>query len=134
MAAPPPAGGLPPASFHALLTNASLWDASVPTYTEIIASVGEDSGHNSAAVRASTLAMSARFPLAFVFVIDGDQDFIYVGHSPTVYPADVRATSPFDDKVTFLIGNQDSDVIPLTVEDSAFSRTAAKYALRPGNR
>ena len=128
MAAPPPAGGPPPASFHALFSEPSLWDSSVPTYTEIIASVGQNSGSNQTAVRASTLAMSSRFPMAYVFVLHGDQDFIYVGHSPTVYPADVRDTCPFDDKVTFLIGNKDTDVIPLTVEDAAFSRTAAKYA------
>ena len=59
------------------------------------------------------------------FQIDVDPGYVYVGHSPSVFPAVPGQTSAFDNKLCVLVGNNLRTSACLVLEDNAFQRTSA---------
>ena len=76
-----------PTLYSALYGDATLWDDPTPDYDAIMAAVGGASTANRDVVRTRLLNLSARSPVVLAFTLTSDLNHIYVGHSPTVFPA-----------------------------------------------
>ena len=60
----------------------------------------------------------------------GDEDHIYIAHTPTLYPMDPLAAAPMDGLVVVvLIGNDPTSCLPVVLPDAAFSHATATYLL-----
>ena len=67
------------------LRDAAHWDVANPNYT----AVNTILGHGATAQPTAMLGLinvSLLSPLAVAFVIEGDEDYIHIGHSPSLYP------------------------------------------------
>ena len=69
--------------------------------------------------------LAQRSPIVVAFVVKGDEDHVHVGHSPTMYPANLTSVSPFDNLVVVLLGNDVNSSTPLALLASSFARLAA---------
>ena len=106
------------------LRDPAHWDAANPDYT----AVNNILGHGATAQPVAMLGLinvSLRSPLAVAFVIEGDEDYIHIGHSPSLYPAEPGSVTPFDNHVVVLVGDAASSSVPVVLPDVAFGRTNA---------
>ena len=56
--------------------------------------------------------------------LDSDPTHVYVCHLPTLVAPDPMQTTPYDNKVLALIGNDLQTAIPVILPDNAFARCA----------
>ena len=89
-----------------------------------------DAPTNRANTQVAIANIAQRTPAVPAFVLDNDQDFIYVGHSPSVYPANPSEPIPFDNHLVVLVGRTDDLVTPVILPAAAFERTGP---IRAGN-
>jgi hypothetical protein len=61
--------------------------------------------------------------LILAFVIEGNKNVVYLGHSPYLYPADVTSPTPMDARIVVLVGNRFNACIPVVLPVDAFGRT-----------
>ena len=64
-------------------------------------------------------------PLVVVFTIQGEENYIHVGHSLSVYPQDLGMPTAFDNKVIALVGNDLASAVPIVFPADSWTRTAA---------
>ena len=86
------------------------------------------SGKNQSDLALSLLRMASTAPLCFVLHIDGDPDYLYVAHSLTDYPSIIGDTSPYDDHVVMLVGNDLTSATPVVLPRSVFQRVHGLHA------
>ena len=82
------------------------------------------------AAPASTLfsdvvATAAHSPTVLAFAIAGDSNHIHVGYAPSLFPGDLAVSTPFDDQVVVLVGDDLTLAVTIALPDNAFTRTAA---------
>ena len=100
MAAPPPV-------FSDLFNDAAKWDEPTPDYDSLILLLGgvASTAHGAPALydRAQTMAglanLARRSPTLIAFCPADDNEYIYVGHSISVYPNDPLNPLGFDSNV-----------------------------------
>ena len=98
------------------------WDDPDPDYLALLANhVGGAAATTAAACSRSILNVAQRSPVALAILISGDINAIHVVHSPTRFPGDPLAPTPYDDKVVVLCGNDLQASVPLVLPDTAFS-------------
>ena len=111
--------------FSTLLGDAAQWDNPDPYYTLLMTKVGHADhadclNSNSSAVL--TVNLAQRSPVAIAFIVEGDDDHVHVGHSPSIYPADPSNASPYDNLVVVLVGDDVNSAIPVVLPAISFAR------------
>ena len=114
MAAPPPV-------FLDLFNDATKWDEPVPNYDALILLLGgvASTAAGAPALYDRTQTMSGlanlarRPPTLIAFCPADDNDYIYVGHSLSVYPSDPLNALGFDGNIITLVGNDPASRIVL---------------------
>ena len=119
-----------PSRYSVLLANAGLWDDPHPDYTLLTAVVGGAAATDQNATAHAFINTGVRSPVAMAFIIDGEADRVYIGHTPTVFPADISNPSGYDGLVTVLVGDDDAAVIPVVLPTAAFGRRTDVRCLR----
>ena len=109
--------------FSALYGDATYWDDPDPDYATLLGTVGGAAGTSWPATRDALMNIAARSPVTLAFVVEGDEDFIYIGHSPSIYPADLLDVTPFDNHMVVLVGNDSAAATPVILPPAAFQRT-----------
>ena len=69
------------------------------------------------------VGLATRTPITVAFVIQGDEDHVYVGHSPSIFPTDPLSTTPFDGRVVLLVGDDIAAAVPMVLPAEHFGRT-----------
>ena len=120
MAAPAPA----PKLFSAITSNAALWSNHAPNYNDVSAQLCHGA-QNQAAVMRGVVGCGSRTPVVIAFQIEGDEDNVYVGHSPQLFHTDPLETTDYDAHIVVMLGNDLDTMTPLVLPDNAFSRITA---------
>ena len=71
------------------LADAARWTVPVPDYVALQGVVGGAAPSNQTACKDAVTAQSTRSPLVILFVVQGDEDHIHIGHSATAFPTDL---------------------------------------------
>ena len=116
--------------FSDLVAAAAKWADPTPSHADLLAAVGAGSAADSTACLRSIINVAARTPTLLCFIIEGDEDHIFVGHSPSIYPADITSPTAFDNLAVVMIGNDLSTCVPAILPTNAFGRTAEIRATR----
>jgi hypothetical protein len=111
-----------------LYNDPTQWIDPTPDAVALQATFGHAAGANRNVCRSATLALAQRSPTVLAFVIDGDDDHIYVGHSPTPFQSDPLTVSPYDGSVIVLLGDDINAATPIALPTDAFSRSAMAFA------
>ena len=83
-----------PSAAHALFADAALWDHD-PDCVAIAAIVG-DSNEDRANTQRAVVNLAKRTPVALAFQLDSDTNSVCVGHSPTIFVADILQDESLD--------------------------------------
>ena len=111
-------------SVSAYLAEASHWENHNPDYTPVVDLVGAPSANNHSQVATTILGLAARTPTVLLFQIAGEDDYVYIGHTPTRFPEDpLDNANPFNDKVVVLVGDDLASAVPVVLPVAAFQRT-----------
>ena len=124
MAAPPPL-------FSTLYDDPTKWDEPTPDYGALIALMGGVAGtaHGAPALfdRNQTMTgltnLASRSPTLVAFCPADDNDYIYVGHTLSMYPTDPLAPLAFDGHVIAIVGDDPNSCQPVALPPNAFART-----------
>jgi hypothetical protein len=111
-----------------LYDDATQWIDPTPDPIALQTAFGHLAAANRNACRSATLALAQRSPTVLAFMIDGDDDHIYVGHSPTMFQSDPLRVSPYDGAVLVLLGNDINAATPIALPVEAFQRSPAAFA------
>ena len=96
----------PPTTAAALFGDPNLWADHAYDHVATMAAIGPAAaGITNATINNALARMSQNSPLVFVFMLEGDDESIYVGHSFTLYPNQPGVNSPLDDHNVLLVGN-----------------------------
>lgn len=109
-----------------LVHNADHWSNWDFDHAALINAIGAGTQADSATVRTTILGHAARSPTVGVFCLVDDPEHIYVGHTPTIYPAEVGNPSPLDNHISVLVGNELSNCVTITFPDDSFSRATQR--------
>jgi hypothetical protein len=109
-------------NFSDLLADPSQWDEHRPDHAALMGVVGAGAGADAIATKTAVINTASRSPVVLAFMLTGDDNHIYVGHTPTVFPADVLAATPFDNLTILLIGNDLQRVTPVVLPNELFQR------------
>ena len=107
MAAPPPV-------FSTLFDDATKWDEPAPDYDALILLLGGVAStvagapglYNRGQAMYGLANLARRSPTLIAFCPADDNEYIYVGHSISVYPNDPLNPLGFDSNVITLVGNK----------------------------
>ena len=109
--------------FSTLLADASQWENPNPDYPTITGAVGGTSGSDRGVVRSTLINLSVRSPIVLAFQVAGDTDHIHVGHSMSIFPAELGVATPADDLAVVLVGDNLTNATPFILPHAAFTRT-----------
>ena len=111
------------------LADAAQWTVPDPDYAALQAVIGGASTANQTACKDAVIAQSTRSPLVVLFVVEGDEDHIHIGHSASAFPTDLLDPAcPFNNNVVVLVGNDLATSVPYVLPVGAFSRMASQRA------
>ena len=124
MAAPAP-------MFSDLFNDAVHWDEPVPDYDALILLLGGVAGtatgapavYNRTQTMTGLANLARRSPTLIAFCPADDNEYIYVGHSLSVYPSDPLNTLGFDGNIITLVGNDPNSCQPVALPSAAFAPT-----------
>jgi hypothetical protein len=111
-------------TFADLFREASVWTQHDPDYEVIMATVGHAAATNMNDTIVHIHNTAIRTPCVIAFVIEGDEDVVYLGHSPYIYPADIANPTVMDGRIVVLVGNRSDACMPVVLPAEAFGRTA----------
>ena len=104
------------------------WVDHRPDYAALLAIVGAAAGTADRAAAAKALVNQGKHSLVVVaFTLRGDDEHIYIAHSPSGYASDPLNPTNFDGLVVVLVGNDLQTAYPVTIP-------AAHWARSPGVR
>ena len=110
-------------SFSVLFGTANFWDPTKPSYADILAAIGAGSSADKNAASASTLNFANQNPICYAFVLAREEDHVYIGHTPSIYPADISPSNVYNNFVTLLVSDRVDSVIPMVLPMEAFGHT-----------
>ena len=82
--------------------------------------LGGPSAIDARAAKTAIIHLAHRSPVALAFQLHGDEDHIYVGLSPSVYPADPLDATVFDNMAVVLLGNDFDATTPICLPAEAW--------------
>ena len=82
------------ANISDLFNNPAKWTNHAPEHANILALVGNGAATNRADTSRHITNLATRSPVVLAFVLAGDEDRIYVGHSPLCSPPILSRTPP----------------------------------------
>ena len=88
-----------------LYADAALWTDHTPGHIDLDNALGAPSAGNSHTTKTSMIQLAHRTSVALTFQLTGDVDHIYVGHTPSIFPADPLNATIFDNKAVILLGD-----------------------------
>ena len=109
--------------FSNLVSDNCLWGNPDANYATLLGVVGGAANSDCVVTKAVIINSAVNTPTGCAFMLDGDLEHIYVGHSPTSYPSDLTAPTPFDGLVTFLVGNDVRNVTAVVLPNESFTRS-----------
>ena len=109
--------------FSNLVRDDRLWGNPNADYDALLGVVGGAAASDRAVTKAAIINSAVNTPTGCAFMLDGDLEHIYVGHSPTGYPSDPTDATPFDGLATFLVGDDIRNVTAVVLPNEAFQRT-----------
>ena len=112
-------------TFADLFREASVWTNYDPDYEVLMTTVGHAAATNSNDTAVHIHNTATRTPCVVAFTIAGDEDVVYLGHSPYIYPQDVTSPTAMDGRVVVLVGNRADACVPVVLPADAFGRLAA---------
>ena len=124
------APGAPPSPLFSLLYgDAAAWDNVNPDYGTLCNTFGSGATPASAPnTQAGLAALSTRAPIVLALVTDAEPDHVYIGHSLTVFPADITDPTALDGHMIALMGDALASSVPVALPAAFFTRTAGTYA------
>ena len=126
---PPAPGAPPPPLFSLLYGDATAWDNANPDYLTPCNTFSSGAMPASAPdTQAGLAALSTRAPIVLALVSDAEPDHVYIGHSLTVFPADITDTMALDGHMIALVGDALASSVPVVLPVAFFTRTAGTYA------
>ena len=97
----------------------------MPDYVALQGVVGGAAPSNQTACKDAVTAQSTRSPLVVLFVVQGDEDHIHIGHSATAFSTDLLdPVCPFNNHVIVLAGSDLATSVPYALPAAAFTRMA----------
>ena len=82
------------------LADAARWTVPVPDYVALQGVIGGAALSNQTVCKDAVAAQSTHSPLVVLFVVQGDEDHVDIGHSATAFPTDpLDAGCPFNNHV-----------------------------------
>ena len=117
-----------PSLYSDLTSNAALWPSHDPPYADIMNVLGSGAT-NRADVMSGVVGLATRTPIVMAFVIQGDEDHVYMGHSPMTFPTDPLNTTPFDGRVVVFVGNDIASAVPMVLPLEHFGRSDERLVL-----
>ena len=118
-----------PTQHSLVLGDPDFWEDPNPDYLALSNIVSGAATSNQNETLAAIINSAARSPVAVIFTITGERDYLYVGHTPTVFPADLSRATAFDGLMVVLVGDENSAVMPVVLPTVAFQRLAATRCL-----
>ena len=119
--AAPTVAAVPRPQASALYGEPTHWTRHNPNWSTIWQnSFRPGSGRTRAQCMSDLLGMVNDMPIALAFTIEGDPEHIYVGHSPTQYPAEPGTATVFDGGLVVLVGNDIDMATPVVLPDTSF--------------
>ena len=118
------------AKFSNLFGQDALWDSPQVAMNPIYTIFGSASTANRAEARTALLNFATRSPTVIAMTLDGNDDRIYIAHTPTVHPARAGTVSAHDNLVVTLINDDANSLIDITLPSDAFERTAEVVCVR----
>ena len=115
-------------SASVLYAEAAIWLDPNPDHVALDNAIGGASPIDARASKTAVVQLAHRSPVALAFQLVNDVDHIYVGHTPSVYPAAPLAATPFDNKSVLLLGNDFDAATPVCLPTEAWQRPAALRA------
>ena len=117
--------------FSDLYHDATKWDDAAPDYAALIlllsgvAATGAGAAplFNRDQAMTGLANLARRSPTLVAFCPTDDNDYIYVGHSISLYPTDPLNTLGFNANLIALVGNDPSSCQPVALPPAAFQRT-----------
>ena len=85
---------------------------------------------NRNAVKQNILNLGVRTPVVMMYVDASEVDLIHFVHSPVLFPSRLGHATPFDNKLTALMGNDHSTALMVTFPDESFGRITDARCLR----
>ena len=120
---------VPNPSFADLFTSADAWVDLNPDYAALMGTLGHGSATTGPDVATGMHNLATRTPTAIAFVMEADEDHVYIGHSPHLYPTDVLQPTAMDGRIVLLLGRHPDSYVPVTLPDDAFTRLANTHCL-----
>ena len=111
------------ALYSRIASNAALWSRHEPDYAAQLAVVGPAAASDRATTSTAIVNANAHSPTVVAFMLNADPTKIYIGHSPTRFPADMIEATPFDDHVMVLVGDDLDEASPVVIPAEAFTRS-----------
>ena len=106
--------------------NAANWTNANPNCATILGTAGGAPGTGDQTEAACAIVNLAPLsPTVVAFVVEGEEDCVCVGHTPTSCPQDLGAPCAFNNRVVALVGNDLQASTPVVLPTAAFQRPAA---------
>ena len=113
-----------PFFYHAQFGDVAAYpDLHLSYELNILPATNEAAGNRSV-VKQNVLNLGVRTPVVLMYVDASDVDLIHFVHSPVQFPSRLGHATPFDNKLTALMGNDHSNALMVTLPDEAFGRIA----------
>ena len=113
-----------PYLYSDIAADTNLWQDWDPDYLALLGVVGGAAAADRAVCGRALLNLATRTPTVLAFTVAGDEDYVYVGYNPTLYPADITSVSTIDNHLVLMVGNDLQTSIPVVLPHDAFGRTA----------
>ena len=109
----------------AYYADATHWTDHRPDYAQINDALGPAAANvlNSRDCASSVCGLATSSPSVLAIVLQGDEDHVYVVHSPTVYHGDPINATAFDNLVVVMAGNDVGTAVPMVLPQAAFQLT-----------
>ena len=116
--------------FSDIASEPSHWATPAPNQTTVLTLVGGASTSNALACKKSVRGMGQHSPVVLALSLKSDPEQVYIAHSPTLVPADPMETTPYDDNVLVLVGDNLASAAPLVLPQASFTRVQRQADLQ----
>ena len=111
------------------LADAAQWTVPVLDYVALQGVIGGAAPSNSTVCKDAITAQSTFSPLVVLFVVQGGEDHIHIGHSATAFPTDLLDLAcPFNNHLIVLVSSDLTTSVPYALPAAAFTRMADNRA------
>ena len=110
--------------FSTLFNDASLWDDPDPDYDTLLTVLGGTVNTDRGNAQTALVNLSLRTPTAVAYILETEPEYIYIGHSPALFPADITMTTTLDNRLILHVGDVMEASVPMVVPAEATGRIA----------